>query len=178
MHLLTIFEIQSTSNKWLDDKIRPIPTDYMVRSYHPIRKINGASLIGLFKRSSVDRPQVQHVPFSVLEKGCEHSTDSGTQRDLAGSVKLALRVTKTSKMRLKHAPTAIVGHHDCCHQETKADIARCLHVCASRIKELPKSCTCRKAILQGSSGTFEVSLSHLDSCCQPALGRRTFSCSS
>ncbi len=39
----------------------------MVRSYHPTRKINGASLIGLFKRSSVDRPLTSHDCVIALQ---------------------------------------------------------------------------------------------------------------
>ncbi len=54
-YLRTIIEMPSTSNM-VRGKIRPFLTDYMEQVYHQIRKINGASLIGLFKRSSVDRP--------------------------------------------------------------------------------------------------------------------------
>ncbi len=54
MDLLTIFEIQST----LSMVGAQMLTDYMVRSYDQTRKKNVASPIGLFKRSSVDRPQM------------------------------------------------------------------------------------------------------------------------
>ncbi len=46
---------------WSDDKICLISTGYMVRTYHPTMVINDASLIGLFKPSSVDRPLPSHA---------------------------------------------------------------------------------------------------------------------
>ncbi len=53
--LLTLLEVQSTSKMV---RCQNLP-DYMVRLYHPTKKINVAlllALVGLFKRSSVDRP--------------------------------------------------------------------------------------------------------------------------
>ncbi len=44
-------------------KIPLIPTNYMVQSYVPARKIKGALLIRLFRRSSVDRPLVLYAIF-------------------------------------------------------------------------------------------------------------------
>ncbi len=53
---------------WSDDKIQPILTDYMVPSWHPTRKLNVDSLVGLSKGSSVHRPQVL-----VLHHRCGHA---------------------------------------------------------------------------------------------------------